>query len=58
MTASPYVMIRGGLEARLARSVFYHVVELGTEATVDGIATFGVWSRRRFFPLGNPSTEG
>jgi hypothetical protein len=51
----PYVMIRGGLEARLARSVFYHVVELGTDATIDGIATFGVWSRRQFFPLG-PST--
>ena len=51
----PYVMIRAGLEARLARSVFYHVVELGTEEVIDGHPSLGVWSKGRFFPLG-PST--
>jgi hypothetical protein len=47
----PYIVIRAGLEARLARSVFYHLVDLGHEATVDGIAAFGVWSKGSFFPL-------
>jgi hypothetical protein len=51
----PYVIVRAGLEARLARSVFYHVVALGIEEPIDGVPTFGVWSKRQFFPLG-PST--
>jgi uncharacterized protein len=49
---SPYVHVRGGLEARILRPVFYHLVELGEEATVDGVPSFGVWSGGRFFPLG------
>jgi hypothetical protein len=50
---SPYVMIRAGLEARLLRSVFYHVVDLGTEESIGGVPVFGVWSRQKFFPLGD-----
>lgn len=50
---SPYVMIRDGLEARLARPVFYQLVDLGVEAAVDGIVSFGVWSNGKFFPLGD-----
>jgi hypothetical protein len=49
---SPYVMIRDGLEARLGRPVFYQLVDLGVEETVDGRASFGVWSNGKFFPLG------
>ncbi len=52
----PYVFVRKGLEARLARSVFYHLVDLG-EAEVAGLGdgsegAFGVWSAGQFFPLG------
>ncbi len=49
----PYVNIRNGLEARLARAVYYHLVDLGEGAG----ATFGVWSAGRFFTLG-PATGG
>ncbi|MGB8841208.1 MAG: DUF1285 domain-containing protein [Aliidongia sp.] len=51
---SPYVMIRDGLEARLARPVFYQLVDLGRDETIDGISAFGVWSGGKFFPLGDP----
>jgi len=44
----PYILIRDGLEARILRPVFYHLVDLG-EAEGD---RFGVWSSGRFFPLG------
>jgi hypothetical protein len=44
----PYILIRDGLEARILRPVFYHLVELG-EQQGD---RFGVWSSSRFFPLG------
>jgi hypothetical protein len=47
----PYVTIRPGLEARLARSVFYHVVDRGSEEKVGDALVFGVWSKGRFFPL-------
>ena len=50
---SPYVTVRPGLEARLARSVFYHLVALGADETIDGNPAFGVWSTGRFFPLGD-----
>lgn len=49
---SPYVTIRDGLDARLARSVYYHLVSLGGEETVEGERIFGVWSSGMFFPLG------
>jgi hypothetical protein len=49
----PYILVRPGLEALLLRSVFYHLVGLGHEATVDGKPQFGVWSTGKFFPLGN-----
>jgi hypothetical protein len=49
----PYVLVRPGLEARLNRPVFYQLVELGHEETVNGGREFGVWSNRKFFPLGS-----
>ncbi|HEY5211186.1 MAG TPA: DUF1285 domain-containing protein [Stellaceae bacterium] len=48
----PYLMIRNGLEARLARPVFYRLVELGAEERVGNEMVFGVWSKNAFFPLG------
>jgi len=44
----PYVHVRGGLEALIARSVFYELVTLA-EAR-EGM--LGVWSKGVFFPLG------
>jgi len=48
----PYILVRNGLEARLARPVFYALVELGREERVDDATQFGVWSKGIFFPLG------
>jgi hypothetical protein len=48
----PYLLVRNGLEARLARSVFYHLVEYGGEEPAGSEAMFGVWSKNIFFPLG------
>jgi uncharacterized protein len=47
----PYVLVRAGLEARLARPVFYKLVELGEERQEDGRKRFGVWSAGSFFAL-------
>lgn len=50
---SPYIMVRNGLEARLVRSVYYQLVELGEERREGGAAILGVWSNGQFFPLGS-----
>lgn len=50
---SPYIMVRNGLEARLLRTVYYQLVDLGEERRIGGVATYGVWSRGVFFPLGS-----
>ena len=49
---SPYVTVRPGLEARLARPVYYELVDLGGEETINGQMEFGVWSAGTFFVLG------
>ena len=51
---SPYVLVRGALEALIARAVFYDLVELAAEDGRDGDVRFGVWSDGEFFPLGDP----
>jgi hypothetical protein len=48
----PYVTVRHGLEARILRPVYYHLVELGAFAEIDGAEQLGVWSAGQFFPLG------
>jgi len=48
----PYLMVRGGLEARLTRSVYYEMVALGVEEKVGKERQYGVWSSGIFFPLG------
>jgi hypothetical protein len=47
----PYIHVRKGLEARIARAVFYHLVEKG-EPAPDNDGNFGVWSSGQFFVLG------
>jgi hypothetical protein len=54
---APYILVRDGLEARLARPVFYELVELGTEEPIGETAQFGVWSSGTFFPLGEPAPD-
>lgn len=49
---SPYIHTGKGLEARLLRPVFYHLVDIGEEGEVDGEPRFGVWSRGRFYAIG------
>jgi hypothetical protein len=51
-TPAPYILVRPGLEARLARPVFYELVELGDEESIGGETQFGVWSGGMFFRLG------
>lgn len=49
---SPFVRVRGRLQAALARPVFYELVELAVEReTVDG-PQLGVWANGEFFALG------
>lgn len=51
-TPVPYILVRDGLEARIARPVFYDLVELGREERFGGDTEFGIWSSAKFFPLG------
>ena len=53
----PYILVRDGLEARLARPVFYDLVDLGTEERFEDAAAFGVWSEGMFFRLGEPGAD-
>jgi hypothetical protein len=48
---APYLVVRPGLEARIARAVFYQLVDLATEAPATGHPGLGVWSAGNFFPL-------
>ena len=54
---APYILVRERIEARLARPVFYELVELATEERVRGTIQFGVWSRGKFFRLGEPASD-
>jgi hypothetical protein len=54
---APYILVRDDLEARLARSVFYDLVELGKPEPIGETSQFGVWSRGRFFRLGEPGPD-
>jgi uncharacterized protein len=54
---APYILVRGGLEARLARSVFYNLVDHGVEDRIADGTQFGVWSNGGFFRLGDPGPD-
>src|SRR5262245_11510292 len=47
----PYVHVRRGLWAKVARPVFYDLVELGEERDIGGTVMFGVASRGAFFTM-------
>ena len=49
---SPRVLVRHGLEAELARPVYYELAEL---ALSEGGDPPGIWSSGTFFPLAGPS---
>ena len=53
---APYIHVRAGLEARVARAVYYDLVALGETHHIDGGEHFGVWSDGVFFPFG-PADE-
>lgn len=53
---APYIDVRAGLEARIARAVYYDLVELAETREIDGVEMFGVWSGGVFFPFG-PASE-
>ena len=48
---SPYVRVRGGLEAKLTRPVFYELANMA-EAYEGRAGLLGVWSQEEFFELG------
>jgi uncharacterized protein len=54
---APYIFVRGELEARLVRPVFYDLVDLGAEEEIAGASQFGVWSNGAFFSLGDPGPD-
>ncbi|HSM19157.1 MAG TPA: DUF1285 domain-containing protein, partial [Hyphomicrobiales bacterium] len=47
----PYVRVRGRLEALITRAVFYDLVALGEDETVDGERHFGIRSAGEFYPM-------
>ena len=48
---APYVHVRRGLEAKIARAVFYQLADLAVPSAADG-NVLGVWSEGMFFALG------
>ena len=49
---APYVVMDGGVEARLTRAVYYELVDIGHRQNLGGQSLFGVWSDGAFFALG------
>ena len=49
---APYIHVRAGLWARVARAVFYDLVALGETRDANGEQQFGVASGTEFFPFG------
>ena len=47
----PYILIRGRLEAVLARPVMYELISHGEEIEVDGKLMFAVRSKGKVFPI-------
>src|ERR1700691_3770101 len=47
----PYLHVRRDLWAKVTRTLFFDLVELGEERDIDGTAMFGVSSMGVFFPM-------
>lgn len=54
---SPFVTVRGRLEAALARPVFYELVNYATERETPDGKVLGVFGGGVFFPLGPPGSH-
>ena len=54
---SPFVLLRGRLEASLARPVFYELVDHAVEIETEDGPQLGVYSNGVFFPLGPPNAH-
>ncbi|MEH6808067.1 MAG: DUF1285 domain-containing protein [Hyphomonas oceanitis] len=48
---APYVLVRGRLEAKIARAAFYELVDMAETDPKDE-SVLGVWSQGVFFPIG------
>lgn len=44
---APYLLVRGGMEGRMTRSVFYRLAEIAEQVNTK----YGVWSMGEFFSL-------
>jgi hypothetical protein len=58
----PYLTVRPGagrhpVEARIGRAVYYELVAIAEPGEYHGRPAFGVWSKGRFFPLGDLPDE-
>jgi hypothetical protein len=47
----PYLHVRRNLWAKVTRSLFYDLVELGEERDIDGTRMFGIVSAGEFFAM-------
>ncbi|HEY0302914.1 MAG TPA: DUF1285 domain-containing protein [Rhizomicrobium sp.] len=54
---APYVHVRKGLEARIARAVFYQLADLEVPGEGEHEGYLGVWSGGAFFRLGRPYVQ-
>ena len=52
---APYVHVRKGLEARIARAAFYQLADLSVAGEGEHRGYLGVWSGGQFFRLGRPA---
>ena len=48
---TPYLHVRSDLWAKVTRALYYDLVEMGEERTVDGREMFGVMSNGEFFAM-------
>ncbi len=48
---SPYIMVRDGIEARIARPVYYELASIAAEHEREK-GLYGVWSQGQFFSIG------
>ena len=49
---TPYLHVRANLWAKVTRALYYDLVDMGEERTVDGRELFGLMSGGVFFPIG------
>src|SRR5271165_524905 len=47
----PYLLVRGGLWAKVTRALFYDLVDIGEERMVEGRRMFGIASGDAFFAM-------